>query len=64
MTASREYEAIAELVDQIEATSTELRAVAADAELPAVERNAKRLEATVWVLQQHVPPEVIDEHRR
>lgn len=60
MTNSADPESIAELVTQLDQTAAELRSRAAEEEFPAIERNAKRLETVVWVLRQHVPPELVD----
>lgn len=56
-----DYEAMARLIERLEETSGELRALADDEGVPAVERNAKRVEATVRVLRQNVPPELVEE---
>lgn len=61
MTDSPDYESMIECLAQLEAAGTELRRIAAEEDLPAVERNAKRLEATVWMVRRHFPPELVDE---
>lgn len=61
MTGSSDPESIAELVTQLEQTTAELRARTAEDDFPAIERNAKRLETVVWVLRQHLPPELLEE---
>lgn len=56
--------ALAELADRIERlaeTTEELRELGEAYEIPAVERNAKRIEAVVEVLEQHVPRELLEE---
>ena len=53
-----DYAAMAELIDELDERSAELRALADEEEVPAVERNAKRVAAAVGVLRQNVPPEL------
>ena len=61
MTDDTDYEAMAELIDRLDAESEELRALADEERVPAVERNAKRIRAAVRVLRRNVPPELVDE---
>ncbi|MGQ4557149.1 hypothetical protein [Halobellus sp. GM3] len=60
MSDSPDYETIAALIDDLDAASAELRERAAEDDIPAVERNAKRVAAAVGVLRQNVPPELVD----
>ena len=55
-----DYAAMAECIELLTETSTELRALADEGDVPAVERNAKRVEAAVSVLELNVPPELVD----
>lgn len=55
-----DYEAMGDLIDRLQRDSDELRELA-DADVPAVERNAKRVAAAVRMLEKNVPPELIDE---
>ena len=55
-----DYETMAALIDELAAASTELRERADEDDVPAVERNAKRVQAAVGVLRQNVPPELVD----
>lgn len=55
-----DYAAMAECIERLNETSAELRALAETGDVPAVERNAKRVEAAVSVLELNVPPELID----
>ena len=53
-----------ELADRIERlgeTAAELRELGEEYEIPAVERNAERIEAVVEVLEQNVPEELVEE---
>lgn len=56
-----EYAEMAALVEELDAASAELRAIAADADVPAVERNAARVQAAVRVLSLNLPPELREE---
>lgn len=58
-----DYQAMAERIDALDAECTELRALADAEDVPAVERNAKRIEAAVAILRQHVPPELVADDR-
>ena len=50
-----------EHIDELAAHATALRECGEQAELPAVERNAKRVEDTVAMLEMNVPEELVEE---
>ena len=55
-----DYAAMAECIERLTETSADLRALAEEGDVPAVERNAKRVAAAVSVLELNVPPELIE----
>jgi len=52
---------IAEEIDRLNDAAARLRELGADAGLPAVERNAKRVADTATTLDDNVPPELYEE---
>ena len=56
-----DYEAMGDLIDRLQRDSDELCELADDADVPAVERNAKRVAAAARMLVKNVPPELVDE---
>jgi len=53
--------AIAEEIETLNATVARLRELGEEADLPAIERNAKRVEGVASALSDNVPPELLDE---
>lgn len=51
---------LADRIDRLEEITGELRELGEEYEIPAVERNAKRIEGVVRVLEQNVPEELIE----
>ena len=49
---------MAALVEELAATTAELRSLGEDADLPAVERNAARLQGVIEQLERNLPPEL------
>lgn len=58
MTEDPDSASMAALVEEIAAATADLRTLADEADVPAVERNAARIEAVVGVLRMNVPPEL------
>lgn len=56
-----ELRELAARVDRLAETAAELRELGEEHEIPAVERNARRVEDVVEVLKQNVPEELIEE---
>jgi hypothetical protein len=50
-----------EHIDELAAHTAALRECGEREDFPAVERNAKRIEDTVAMLNMNVPPELLDE---
>jgi hypothetical protein len=50
-----------EHIDALAAHAAALRECGEQAELPAIERNAQRIEDTVAMLEMNVPPELLEE---
>lgn len=50
-----------EHIDELAAHADALRECGEEAEFPAVERNAKRIEDTVAILDMNLPAELLDE---
>jgi len=46
---------LATYVDDLDAAATTLREYGIDHDLPAIERNAKRVQGTVEIIRQNVP---------
>lgn len=61
MTDPQTYREIAEEIERLEAATARLRELGEEADLPAVERNAKRVEGVVETLADNVPPELLEE---
>lgn len=56
-----DVEELREHIDELAARAAALRECGEQAGFPAVERNAKRIEATVAMLKMNVPPELQEE---
>lgn len=52
---------LAERIERLAETTEELRELGEEHEIPAVERNAKRIQGVLHVLEQNVPRDLIDE---
>lgn len=61
MTDDPDYAAMVELVERLQADSRELREMAEDGDLPAIERNAERVAAAARMARTNLPPELVDE---
>lgn len=57
----RRIEEIHAHVDDLTATAETLRQLGEESDLPALERNAKRIEGIADVLDRNLPPETLDE---
>ena len=55
------YREMAEEIARLEAATERLQELGEAADLPAVERNAKRVEGVVESLADNVPPELYEE---
>jgi hypothetical protein len=61
MTDDPEYAAMVELIERLQADSRELRELAEDGDVPAVERNAERVAAAARMARKNLPPELLEE---
>ena len=61
MTDDPDYAAMVELIERLQADSDELRSLAEDGDLPAVERNAERVAAAARMARKNLPPELVEE---
>lgn len=56
-----DYESMVALVERLERDSHDLRRLADDGDVPAVERNAKRVAAAARLLRKNLPRELVEE---
>lgn len=61
MTDADTYREIAEEIDRLQEAARRLQELGDAADLPAIERNAKRVEGAVEPLADNVPPELYEE---
>lgn len=61
MTDEPDYAAMVELIERLQADSRELRELAEDGDVPAVERNAERVAAAARMARKNLPPELVEE---
>ena len=52
---------LARYVEELDAAATALREYGADHDLPAIERNAKRIQGTVAIIRQNVPGGLVED---
>lgn len=58
---NRSLREIGETIDELAEATTELRELGDEANMVAIERNAKRIEGILEIAEQHVPPELVEE---
>lgn len=61
MTDREQLREIAAEIETLTAAAARLQELGEEADLPAVERNAKRVEGVATTLSDNVPPEVTEE---
>lgn len=61
MNDSPDYAAMAALIDRLDELNGELRDLGEEGSVPAVERNAERIDAALRALRTNVPPELYEE---
>ncbi|MFW5918264.1 MAG: hypothetical protein ACOCR0_02160 [Haloferacaceae archaeon] len=61
MSDTPDYATMVELVERLQRDSDELRALAEDGDVPAVERNAERVAAAARMARKNLPPELVEE---
>lgn len=61
MSDDPDYESMVALIERLERDSRDLRTLADDGDVPAVERNAKRVAAAARMLRKNLPPELVEE---
>lgn len=53
-------ESLRERIEEIDRAAADLRELGAHNGIPAIERNAERIEAVVRILEANVPPELVE----
>lgn len=61
MPEDADIQSLRERIEEIDRAAADLRDLGERGGIPAVERNAARIEAVVRILEANVPPELVDD---